>query len=127
VLKAAKPHLEKRLAKFREELKAHQEKVEKQLQGQLNESRKQIVDYSRPITVGCEACKRTVSSSRRVPLHSSKCSSRPAKGIGGAAASFDAASLASATLSNDQNSDLRAPQIMRCSRALGLGATASSG
>jgi hypothetical protein len=45
VLKAAKQHLQERLKKFGEELKAHQEKVEKELQGQLDESRKQIVDY----------------------------------------------------------------------------------
>src|SRR5205823_5340432 len=44
-LKAAKPHLEERLEKFRGELKAHQERVEKELQSQLDESRKQIVDY----------------------------------------------------------------------------------
>jgi hypothetical protein len=48
VLKAAKPHLDERLAQFREELKYHQEKVEKKLQGQLDESRKQIVDYFVP-------------------------------------------------------------------------------
>jgi hypothetical protein len=35
VLKAAKPHLEERLAKFRDELKAHQEKVEKSCKGSL--------------------------------------------------------------------------------------------
>jgi superfamily II RNA helicase len=35
VLKAAKPHLEERLAMFREDLKVHQEKVEKELQVQL--------------------------------------------------------------------------------------------
>jgi hypothetical protein len=48
VLKAAKPHLEKRLAKFRDQLKAHQEKVKKELQAQLDESRKQIVQYFLP-------------------------------------------------------------------------------
>ena len=51
VRKAAKPYLEERLAKFRDELKAHQEKVEKELQGQLDESRKQIVDYFVPQVV----------------------------------------------------------------------------
>ena len=51
VLKAAKPHFEERLGNFREELKAHQEKVEKELQGQLNESRKQIEDYFVPRVV----------------------------------------------------------------------------
>jgi hypothetical protein len=51
VLKAAKPHLEKRLAKFRDKLEVHQEKVEKELQGQLDESRKEIVDYFVPRVV----------------------------------------------------------------------------
>jgi hypothetical protein len=51
VLKAAKPHLEERLSKFRDELKFHQENVEKELQGQLDESRKQIVDYFVPRVV----------------------------------------------------------------------------
>ena len=51
VLKAAKPHLEERLSKFRDELKSHQEKVEKELQGQLDELRKQIVDYFVPRVV----------------------------------------------------------------------------
>ena len=51
MLKAAKPHLEQRLAKFREDLKVHQEKVEKELQAQLDESRGQIVDYFVPRVV----------------------------------------------------------------------------
>lgn len=51
VLKAAKPHLEERLKKFRDDLKAHQDKVEKELQGQLDESRRQIVDYFVPRVV----------------------------------------------------------------------------
>lgn len=51
VLKAAKPHLEERLKTFREALKAHQEKVEKELQGQLDATRKQIVDYFVPHVV----------------------------------------------------------------------------
>jgi hypothetical protein len=51
VLKAAKPHLEERLAKFRDELKAHQEKVKEELQGHLSESRKLIVDYYEPLAV----------------------------------------------------------------------------
>jgi hypothetical protein len=51
VLKAAKPHLEKRLVEFRKELKAHQETVKKELQGQLDESRKQVVDYYLPRVV----------------------------------------------------------------------------
>jgi hypothetical protein len=48
ILKVAKPHLEERLTKFREELKAHQEKVEKELQDNLDESRRQIVEYYLP-------------------------------------------------------------------------------
>jgi hypothetical protein len=51
VLKAAKPHLEGRLAKFRQDLKVHQVKVEKELQAQLDESRKQVVDYFVPLVV----------------------------------------------------------------------------
>lgn len=51
VLKAARPHLEERLSKFRDELKAHQEKVENELQGHLDESRKQIVEYFVPRVV----------------------------------------------------------------------------
>jgi GTPase SAR1 family protein len=51
VLNAAKPHLAQRLAAFREELKAHQDKVEKELQSQLDDSRKQIVDYFVPRVV----------------------------------------------------------------------------
>ncbi len=45
VLNAAKPHLEEKLKEFRGKLKAHQETVEKELQGKLDESRKQIIDY----------------------------------------------------------------------------------
>ena len=48
VLKAAKTHLEKRLGQFRDKLKKHQESVEGELQGHLDESRKQIVDYFLP-------------------------------------------------------------------------------
>lgn len=48
VLKAAKPHLDLRLAQFREDLKAHQENVEKELQGQLDASRKQIIEHFVP-------------------------------------------------------------------------------
>ena len=51
VLKAAKPSLEERLTKFRDELKAHQEKVERELQTQLNQSRRQIIDYFVPRVV----------------------------------------------------------------------------
>jgi hypothetical protein len=45
VLKVTKSHLEERLAKFGDQLKVHQEKVEKELQVKLDESRKQIVEY----------------------------------------------------------------------------------
>ena len=48
VLNAAKAHLEVRLDKFREDLKAHQETVKNELQEKLVESRKQIVDYYVP-------------------------------------------------------------------------------
>ena len=51
VLKLAKPHLEKRLEDFRKELKQHQDQVKKELQGQLDESQKQIVDYYLPRVV----------------------------------------------------------------------------
>jgi hypothetical protein len=50
-LKAAKPYLEAELAIFREKLKAHQEKVQAELQGKLDESRKQIVEYYLPRVV----------------------------------------------------------------------------
>ena len=51
VLKAAKPHLETRLAAFRSDLERHQETVKAELQSKLDESRKQIVDYYVPIVV----------------------------------------------------------------------------
>lgn len=51
VRKAAKPYLEERLTEFRDKLKAHQENVEEELQSQLDESRKQIVDYYVPVVV----------------------------------------------------------------------------
>ena len=51
VLKAAKPRLEERLEAFRADLKKHQETVKTELQGKLNESRKQIVDYYVPIVL----------------------------------------------------------------------------
>ena len=51
LLKQAKPHLEARLAKFRDELRAHQDKVKKELQGHLDGSRRQIVDYFAPRAV----------------------------------------------------------------------------
>lgn len=51
VLKAAKPHLEARLAAFRSDLERHQETVKSELQDKLDESRKQIVDYYVPLVV----------------------------------------------------------------------------
>jgi hypothetical protein len=51
VLKSAKPHLEKRLEAFRTSLAAHQKKVADELQGQLDQSRKQIIDYYLPRVV----------------------------------------------------------------------------
>ena len=45
VLKAAKPHLVKRLEEFRKKLEAHQKTVEEGLQKHLDDSRKQIIDY----------------------------------------------------------------------------------
>lgn len=45
VLKAAKPHLMKRLTEFREKLAKHQKTVANDLQKHLDESRKQIIDY----------------------------------------------------------------------------------
>jgi hypothetical protein len=48
VLKSAKPHLEKRLETFRTSLEAHQKKVAEELQGRLDQSRKQIIDYYLP-------------------------------------------------------------------------------
>ncbi|MFZ1643836.1 MAG: hypothetical protein WAV07_20890 [Candidatus Contendobacter sp.] len=48
VLKSAKPHLEKRLATFKDDLEAHQKKVADELQGQLDESRQQIINYYLP-------------------------------------------------------------------------------
>ena len=48
MLKSAKPHLEKRLETFRISLEAHQKKVAEELQGQLDQSRKQIIDYYLP-------------------------------------------------------------------------------
>jgi hypothetical protein len=50
-LKSVKPVLEERIRGFRAGLKAHQERIVKELQGQLDESRKQIVDYYIPRVV----------------------------------------------------------------------------
>jgi hypothetical protein len=49
ILKAAKPLLDKRIKELRAKLKAHQEKVEAELQTKLNDSRKQVADYYFPI------------------------------------------------------------------------------
>ena len=51
VLKSVKPHFEKRLEDLREDLKQHQERVKKELQGKLNDSKKMIVDYYQPKVV----------------------------------------------------------------------------
>lgn len=48
VLKAAKAHLSKRLDEFRKKLESHQKMVKTDLQGHLDDSRKQIVDYYLP-------------------------------------------------------------------------------
>jgi hypothetical protein len=45
VLKSAKPHLERRLETFKADLEAHQKTVAAELQGQLDKSRMQIIDY----------------------------------------------------------------------------------
>ena len=49
VLKAAKPHLLKRIADIRKKLEAHQKKVESELQAKLDESKEQVVDYYLPL------------------------------------------------------------------------------
>jgi hypothetical protein len=49
VLKAAKPLLNLRLIELKEKLKTHKQTVASELQKQLNESRKQIVEYYLPI------------------------------------------------------------------------------
>lgn len=51
VLKSAKPHLERRLSTFRANLVAHQQNAADELQGQLDESRKQVIDYYLPHVV----------------------------------------------------------------------------
>ena len=51
VLKSAKPHLGKRLETFRTNLEAHQKKVADELQGRLDQSRKQIIEYYLPRVV----------------------------------------------------------------------------
>ena len=47
LLKSAKPHFEKRLKRFRDNLERHQEHVKKELQGRLHDSRRQIIEYYR--------------------------------------------------------------------------------
>lgn len=49
VLKNAKPHLEKSLVEFRNQLAAHQERVKMDLQTKLDESRQQVVEYYLPL------------------------------------------------------------------------------
>jgi len=49
VLKSVKPHLNKRIDEFRENLSKHQEKIKADLQKYLDESRKQVVDHYLPI------------------------------------------------------------------------------
>ena len=49
MLKAAKPHFEKRLEALRGHLEAHQEKVKAELQKNLAESREKVVDYYLPL------------------------------------------------------------------------------
>lgn len=51
VLKSAKPHLEERLRACKANLEAHQKNVAAELQGQLDESRKQMIDYYLPRVV----------------------------------------------------------------------------
>jgi hypothetical protein len=51
VLKSAKPRLEKRLEALRTNLEVHQKKVAEELQGQLDQSRRQIIDYYLPRVV----------------------------------------------------------------------------
>jgi len=45
VLKSAKPHLENRLKSFKASLETHQKTVADELQGQLDNSRTQVIDY----------------------------------------------------------------------------------
>jgi len=45
VLNSAKPHLDERLKALKAKLETHQKKVADELQSQLDESRKQIIDY----------------------------------------------------------------------------------
>lgn len=49
VLKAAKAHLEMRLAEMREKLEKHQKRVRDELQARLDESRAQVVNYYLPL------------------------------------------------------------------------------
>ena len=51
VLKSVKPKLDERLEELQEALKQHQELVRKDLQGRLNESREQIVEYYRQMII----------------------------------------------------------------------------
>ncbi len=49
VLKAAKPKLEERIAELRIKLKAHQKRVEEELQIKLEDSKQQVVEYYLPL------------------------------------------------------------------------------
>jgi hypothetical protein len=51
MLKAAKPHLERRLGEFRKKLETHQKAVEQELQKHLDESRQQVVNYYQPMVM----------------------------------------------------------------------------
>ena len=51
VLKSAKPHLTQRIIELRGKLEAHQKKVEEELQGKLDKSKKQVVDYFVPLAM----------------------------------------------------------------------------
>jgi hypothetical protein len=49
VLKAAKPHLQRRLEEFRQRLIEHQAKVSNELQKKLDDSRTQVIEYYLPL------------------------------------------------------------------------------
>jgi hypothetical protein len=51
VLKGARPHLEDRLTKLRGELAEHQQRVERELQENLDESKKQIIEHYLPLVL----------------------------------------------------------------------------
>ena len=51
VLKNAKPHLNKRITELKSKLELHQKKVEAELQGKLDTSKKQIIDHYLPLAI----------------------------------------------------------------------------